>query len=231
MFYILNIPFDINQIKAGTAFACVIKYWNIVFKNIVYTANAFNFQALLGNNFGTVSTESLIVSIIFIVFMLALVAFGYFKFKNRMNLLLLGTAFINMAYMFGNNMVPAVMAISLALMLIYAIMNKEKRIYFMFIAYAVLSFVNISIGELLYEYTSTGIYQIAYETATIYVFSAFALAVTLLYIYITYDIIVSKKMRKIQPMTMSYPDWWKNSFLKVKKAYYKLRLRIGKKVA
>ena len=128
-------------------------------------------------------------------------------------------------------MVPAVMGISLALMLIYAIMNKEKRIYFMFLGYAVLSFVNISIGELLYDYTATAIYQISYETATIYVFSAFALALTLLYIYVTYDIVVSKKMRKIQPMTLTYLGWWKNSFLKVKKAYYKLRLKSSKKAA
>lgn len=228
LFYLLNLPFDINQIKGGTAFACVVKYWNMTAKNLVYTANAFNFQAILGNNFGTVSTESLIVSIIFVAFMLALVAVGYFKFKNRMNLLLLGTAFINMVYMFSNNMSPMVMSMSLALMLIYAIMNKEKRIYFAFAAFAVLSFVNVSIGELLYEYTTETIYQINYNTATIYVFSAFALAMVLYYIYIVYDIIAAKKMRKIQPMTLTYLGWWKNLFLRMKKAYYKLRIKTSK---
>lgn len=228
LFYLLNLPFDINQIKAGSAFACVVKYWNMVAKNLVYTANAFNFQALLGNNFGAVSTESLIVSIIFVAFMLALVAFGYFKFKNRMNLLLLGTAFINMVFMFSNNMTPVVMAMSLALMLIYAIMNREKRVYFAFIVFAVLTFVNVSVGELLYEYTLTANYQITYDTATAYVFSAFSLAAVLYYIYVVYDVVASKKMRKIQPMTLTYLGWWKNLFLRLKKFYYKLRVKTAK---
>lgn len=107
-------------------------------------------------------------------------------------------------------------------------MNKEKRIYFAFAAFAVLSFVNVSIGELLYEYTTETIYQINYNTATIYVFSAFALAMVLYYIYIVYDIIAAKKMRKIQPMTLTYLGWWKNLFLRMKKAYYKLRIKTSK---
>ncbi len=228
LFYALNVPFDINQIKAGQAFACVIKYWNIVAKDLSYTINAFNFQALLGNNFGSVSTESLVVSIIFVAFMLALVAVGYFKYKNRMDLVLLGTAFINMAYMFANNMSPEVMLMSLTLMLIYAIMNKEKRVFFSFVAFSVLSFVNISIGELLYSYTTKGIYYIGYTTATIYVFSAFALAMVLYYIYVVYDIVVGKKARRIQPMTLTYAGWWKNLFLRIKKWYYGLRVKTAK---
>ena len=228
LFYALNVPFDINQIEAGQAFACVIKYWNIVAKDLSYTINAFNFQALLGNNFGSVSTESLVVSIIFVAFMLALVAVGYFKYKNRMDLVLLGTAFINMAYMFANNMSPEVMLMSLTLMLIYAIMNKEKRVFFSFVAFSVLSFVNISIGELLYSYTTKGIYYIGYTTATIYVFSAFALAMVLYYIYVVYDIVVGKKARRIQPMTLTYAGWWKNLFLRIKKWYYGLRVKTAK---
>ena len=160
--------------------------------------------------------------------MLALVAVGYLKFNNRMDLILLGTAFINMVFMFANNMSPEVMLMNLALMLVYAIMNKEKRIYFAFVAFAVLSFVNVSVGELLYEYTAEGIYFIGYQTATIYVFSAFALALTLYYVYVVYDIVVTKKARKIQPMTLTYIGWWKNLFLRVKKFYYGLRVKTAK---
>ncbi len=229
LFYALNLPFDINQIQEGQFFACVVKYWNVVATELSYTMNAFNFQALLGNNFGSVSTESLVVSIIFVVFMLALVVAGYFKFKNRMDLILLATAFINMVYMFGNNMSPEVMLMNLALMLIYAIMNKEKRIFFAFVAFAVLSFVNVSIGELIYEYTAEGIYAISYDTASIYVFSAFALVMVLYYIYVVYDIIVSKKARRIQPMTLTYIGWCKNQVLRLKKFYYGLRVKTAKK--
>ncbi|MBR1746644.1 MAG: hypothetical protein IJ735_00355 [Clostridia bacterium] len=228
LFYLLNLPFDIRSVSSGSPFVCVTNYWNAIFHNLLYTRNAFNFQALLGNNFGEVTNESLIVTIVFVVFMLALVGFGYFKNKNRMNLLLLGTAFINMYYMFANNMTPEVMAMSLALMLIYAIMAKDRRIYFAFVCYAAISFVNLSIGELLYAYTTTGIYRIAYDTATIYVFSALALLVTLLYIYFTYEAVVSKNVKKIQPMPMNYLNWCKSVLLKVRRSYYKLRNRRAK---
>ena len=103
LFYLLNLPFDVNAVSSGVPFVCVTKYWDGIFGNLLYTKNAFNFQALLGNNFGSVTNESLIVTIVFVVFMLALVGFGYFRYKNRLNLLLLGTAFINMYFMFANN--------------------------------------------------------------------------------------------------------------------------------
>ena len=223
LFYVLNLPFDFNAVSSGAPFVCVTNYWNGIFGNLLYTKNAFNFQALLGNNFGSVTNESLIVTIVFVVFMLGLVGFGYFRYKNRMNLLLLGTAFINMYFMFANNITPEVMAMSLALMLIYAIMTKDRRIYFAFVGYAALTYVNLSVGELLYTYDSFANYMITYDTATIYVFSAFALVLTLLYVYFTYEVVVSKNVKKIQPMPMNYIDWWKGVLLKARKAYYKFR--------
>lgn len=223
LFYLLGLPFDIHAVSSGTPFATYSNYWHDVVSDLLYTKNAFNFQALLGNNFGEVTKESLIVTIVFVVFMLALVGFGYFKYKNRMNLLLLGTAFLNMFFIFANNITPEVIAISLALMLIYSIMAKDRRIYFAFVIYAALAFVNLSVGELLYPYTESFIYQISYSTATIYVFSAFMLVITLLYIYFTYEAVVSKNVKKILPMPMNYIAWWKTVILKARKNYYKFR--------
>ena len=57
---------------------------------------------------------------------------------------------------------------------------------------------------------------------------AFALALTLYYVYVVYDIVVTKKARKIQPMTLTYLGWWKNLFLRVKKFYYGLRVKTAK---
>lgn len=227
IFYLANLPFTINAVKSGSFFACVSNYWNLVFKNPIYTKNAYNFQGLLGNNFAEVSTESLIVTIIFVVFLLALVGFAYFKFKNRMDLLLLTTAFINMFFVFGNNMSPTTIYLSLALMLIYAFINKEKRIFFSFAAFATLMFVNVSVAELITSYTGKSIGVIV-TNATTYVFGAFYLLIALYYVYIVYDIIVTKKVRRIQPMTLTYLGWWKNLFLRIKKGYYKLRIKVAK---
>lgn len=228
LFYALNAPFDYNQIRAGKPFACVTNYWNMVFKDMKYTMNAFNFQAVLKNNFENVSDASLIVSVIFALFILTLVGIGYFKSKNRMNLTLLTTAYLNMMFSFSNCMKPQFPAISLALMLVYAVANEERRVYFSFAALSLLTFVNVAVGETLYEYAAAEIFRISYDTATIYVFGSFALVFALYYLYISYDIVASRKMSKIPPMALTYGGWWRNLFLRAKKSYYGLRKRMVK---
>ncbi|NCA92740.1 hypothetical protein EOM82_05755 [bacterium] len=227
VFYLASLPFTINAIKSGTFFAPFINYWNMVFKGALYTRNAFNFQGILSNNFAEVSTESLIVTIIFVVFILFLVGFGYFKFKNRMNLMLLASAYFNMFFIFGNNMTPVAIYTSLALMLTYSIINKEKRVFFSFMCFATLMFVNVAVGELLVPYTSSAS-PIIPTNAVTYVFGALYLLIVLYYVYIVYDIVVSRKVRRIQAMTLTYGNWWKNVFLRIKKSYYKLRIKVSK---
>jgi Gpi18-like mannosyltransferase len=227
LFYLTNLPFTVNTIKT-TPFIAFTNYWNLLWKNLVYTNNAFNFQALLGNNFALVTIESLIVSIVFVVFIFAIVGIGYFKSKNRLDLMLMASLCMNMMFIFGNNMKPASMYFSLALMLIYAIMNKEKRVYFCFVMFAALMFVNISYMELLNSYTLTLEPQMATKNVVMYIFSSLYLVVTLLYIYVVYDLVAVKKARRIQPMTLTYLGWWKNLYLRAKKWYYKQRIKQAK---
>ena len=115
MFYLVTLPFAFQEIKEGSAFAAVIDYYEAVFvDNNVYTANAFNFQAMLKNNFETVTTESLFITILFDVFVIALVAAGYFKNKNRMELTLLGALLVCMLFTFTNGMTPVTMYMAFA---------------------------------------------------------------------------------------------------------------------
>ena len=227
VFYAINVPFDISVIGSGHAFNCFERAWAELYKT-VYTQNAFNFQMLLGNNFGSVSMASMIVSIIFTLFLLALIGVAYFKFKNRMNLLLMGTAFINMMFVFGNNMNPTSMYISLALMLIYAILNKEKRIFFGFVLFATLMFINVAYAELFVSYTQNGI-GIIHANAVTYIFSILELLSVLYNLYIVYDIVVTRKVKKIQPMSLGYGAWISNTGKRIKKSYYKLRIKLQRK--
>ena len=228
VFYALNAPIDINYINDGKVFYCFEKTWAELYSGAVYVRNAFNFQSLLGNNFAAISTASVVVTAIFIVFLLTLIGLAYFKFKNRMNLVLMATAFINMLFVFGNNMNPISMYISLALMLIYAIINKEKRIYFSFVVFAVLMFINVSYSELFIEYTSSAIGTIG-KDPVMYVFSAINLIMVLYYIYIVYDIVVSRKVRKILPMQLTYSQWLSNLGRRIKKGYYKTIIKLQRK--
>lgn len=140
----------------------------------------------------------------------------------------MATAFINMLFVFGNNMNPISMYISLALMLIYAIINKEKRIYFSFVVFAVLMFINVSYSELFIEYTSSAIGTIG-KDPVMYVFSAINLIMVLYYIYIVYDIVVSRKVRKILPMQLTYSQWLSNLGRRIKKGYYKTIIKLQRK--
>lgn len=228
VFYAINVPFDINFIKDGQPFYCFSKAWGELYVSQTYAANAFNFQTILGNNFEKLGTPSIVVTIIFILFMLTLVGVAYFKNKNRMDLVLMATAFINMMFVFCNNMNPLSMYISLALMLIYAIMNKEKRIYFSFIVFAIMMFINVSYVEFFAGYTATTM-GIVSRNALVYVFGIFEIIFALYYIYVVYDIVVSKKVRKIKPMSLKYSEWIDNTSKRIKKAYYKLLIKLQKK--
>ena len=224
LYYTISVPFAINYIKDGKAFYWFTYAWDELYTGSVYTINAFNFQAMLGNNMVEVTTSSLVVTIIFILFMLGLAGFAYFKFKNRMNLILLATAFINMMFVFANDMNPMSMYISLILMLMYAIMNKEKRIFFCFVAFATLLFINVSYVDLMLSFTASNAPVWTKNPAVMYVFSSFEIIFALFYVYIVYDIVVSRKVLKITPMTMTFVDSIKNFFLRIAKKYYKFKL-------
>ena len=113
-------------------------------------------------------------------------------------------------------------------MLIYAIINKEKRIYFSFVVFAVLMFINVSYSELFIEYTSSAIGTIG-KDPVMYVFSAINLIMVLYYIYIVYDIVVSRKVRKILPMQLTYSQWLSNLGRRIKKGYYKTIIKLQRK--
>ncbi|MFW5780898.1 MAG: hypothetical protein ACOCWI_05550, partial [Bacillota bacterium] len=121
LFYALNTPFYLLEIQDGSPFIAVTQYFNSLFvDNNFYTMNAFNFQALLGNNFEVITTESLFITILFVVFILGLVAAGYFRNKNRMELLLLGALSIVMMFTFTNRMTPITMYMAIPMMFLYA---------------------------------------------------------------------------------------------------------------
>ena len=224
VYYALSVPFAINNIQGGKAFYWFEYAWDELYKGALYTVNAFNFQAILGNNMTEITTSSLVVTIIFILFMLGLAGFAYFKFKNRMNLILLATTFINMMFVFANDMKPMSMFISLILMLMYAVMNKEKRIFFCFVAFAAMMFINVSYVELLVPFTASSAPVWAGNPAVMYVFGSFEMLFALYYVYIVYDIVVSRKVRKISPLNMTFVASVKNFFLRIEKKYYKFKM-------
>lgn len=227
--YALTAPFNLLDIQAGKPFAAVTDYYNSVFvANKVYTANAFNFQAMLKNNFEVITTESVFITILFIVFIIALVAAGYFKNRNRLELVLLSALLMTMLYTFTNRMTPVSMYMALPLMFIYAAMQKEKRVYFTFIAYAALMFINASYVYMVAGYSASGIEQLTYDNAMMYVFGAFSVLLNIYFIYVVYDIVVTRKAAVIKPMEKTYIAAVKMTGLRIKKFFYKIKAKFSK---
>lgn len=230
LYYAITVPFNYLDIKDGKAFDAVTKYYNaIVTENNYYTANAFNFQALLKNNFAEVSTESTFITILFDVFVFALIGAAYFKNKYRMELPLLASFLIAIMFTFTNKMTPVSMFIAIPLMFIYAGMEKEKRVYFIAILYSALIFVNMSYIYMVTGYTADGWTQLGYDgNAMLYVFGAFNLLLALYFAYVVYDIAASRKASRIKPLEVTYATWVKSTGYRIKSAFANLKSSIKK---
>lgn len=229
VYYAITVPFNYVDIKGGSAFACVTDYWNAIIKNNnVYSMNAFNFQGLLGNNFAEVTTASTFITIIFDCFVIALVGVGYFKNKNRLDLTILGALLVVMLFSFTNRMTPVSMFVALALMLIYAGMTKDKRVYFCAIMYAALMFVNAGYIYMMTTYTTAGWAHLGYETAMMYVFGAFNLVLTLYFAYVCYDAVAARKIAKIKPMAVTYLVWVQTVGYRIKENFKRFKMAFKK---
>jgi len=115
---------------------------------------------------------------------------------------------------------------ALPLMFIYAAMNKEKRVYWTTILYALLMFINASYVYMVAGYTTMGIERLSYDgNALMYVFGAFNVLLTAYFIYVVYDIIASRKASRIKPLEITYLDSLRLTARKTRKFFRKLVTR------
>lgn len=194
VFYLISLPFVYNEVAGGDFFACVTKYVDTLKHGQVYTANAFNFQAMLGNNFKTVTVQSIIVTVIYIAFIVGVLGYAYYRSRNRIDLTLIAAICVIAFWTFGNNMDHNSLYIALPLMFIVAVLLKETRLYVAFTAYAALAFVNASYVYLVAGYTTDGVVQVSNDTtAVMYVFGSFALLAVIYFIIVAYDVMINRK--------------------------------------
>lgn len=216
VFYLLSLPFVFNEVAAGNAFSAFNRYIDTVEGAGVYSANAFNFQGLLGNNFEAVGVQSIFVTILYVLFVVVLLAIAYFRNRNRINLTLIAASSVIALWVFGNSMTPDAIFLALPLLFIATAMLKDKRLYAAFIIYAVLSYINISYVALVTGYDETGVLAISYEsTAVMYVFGAFNMVAVVYYIVVAYDVLVNNRSAEQRAMNLSYLDHLKYNALKV----------------
>ncbi len=209
LFYLISLPFTVG-LKAqgiGSTISCYQLYFDAILGDKMYVYNAFNFQALLGNNMETITTASLVIGIIYIVFVIALAALAYFKSPNTLDLMLVAAAYLSLVYMFGNRMQATYIYVAIALLYLYGLVSMDKRVLFSAVLYSIFAFVNFAYLYLLVDY-SAGAPQIAYTDGVMYTFSVFNLLLTLYIAYLAYDICIENRTIPMAPLKISWVSMW-----------------------
>lgn len=208
LFWLLSLPFVYRDVADGNAMACFPRYYNSFIGSTVYSNNAFNFQTLLGNNLGEISSASLVIGIIFAVFALVLAVVAYLKSPNRLDLMLVASAFVLVVYEFGNRMSPEILLSVIPILYLYSLISKDKRVYFITATFAVLSFVNMAYVYGILPYTASSAPSIVYSDGLAYTFAAFQLIATLYFVYLVYDITIEQKTLVMRPMEVTWLALW-----------------------
>ena len=228
-FYLISLPFVFNEVAQGNAMIAFEKFVEVLKMSSSYTENAFNFQAMLGNNFMEITTQSTFITILFIAFIVAILAVAYIRNRNRLDLTLIAVAFIVLMWTFANKMNETTMFIALPLLFIVAALLKETRLYIAFVVYAAIVFTNTSYVYLVAGYSAAGIANISNETtAVMYVMGSFALLAVIYFIIVAYDILVSKKAVTHYEMALPYGQYvklvTKNVFIAMRNARAKTKV-------
>ncbi len=215
-FYLISLPFVFNDVADGNAFAGFERFIQTLEGQKVYTANAFNFQGLLSNNFKVVGIQSIFVTILYIAFVVVILAVAYYRSRNRIDLTLVAATCILAFWTFANNMSYYSLYISLPLLFIVTALVKDVRLFIAFVAYAILAFVNAAYVYLVAGYTTTGVVAVSNETtAIVYVMGSLSLVAAVYYIVVAYDILINKKAVEHAAITIPYFEYVKYAALKV----------------
>jgi len=204
LFYLITLPFFIHQIGDGDAFIAFDKYIATVKGLNVYSANAFNFQGLIGNNFKAVTNESTFVTVLFVLFIVALFVISYVRSKNRLHLVMLASGFAIVYWMFCNNLSSTTLFLALPLMFIYAALVKDKRMYVGFALYAASVFVNAAYVLMVGGYSSAGINELSYDSSMTYVFGALNVLLIIYFVIVGYDSVVNNKSSEFLVLRVPY---------------------------
>ena len=210
LFYLISLPFVFNEVAAGDAFVAFDKYIATVKGASVYSANAFNFQGLLGHNFAEVGVQSVVATIIFIVFVVVVLGIAYFRTRNRIDLTLIAASSVLALWTFANNMKPASIYIALPLMFVVAALLRETRLYIAFALYSAFAFVNNAYVYMVTGYDANGVLAVSYDTTAImYVFGAFSLVLAIYFMVVAFDVLVSKRAVDHVVIPVPYLDYVK----------------------
>ena len=138
--------------------------------------------------------QSVVATVIFIVFVVVVLGVAYFRTRNRIDLTLIAASSVLALWTFANNMRPNSIYLALPLMFIVAALLRETRLYIAFALYSAFAFVNNAYVYMVTGYDDSGVLAISYDTTAImYVFGAFSLVLAIYFMVVAFDVLVSKR--------------------------------------
>jgi Gpi18-like mannosyltransferase len=170
--------------------------------------DAFNFYSMINVNAVTYTNGQAALDIIIAVSILVAGIALYFKKKNRADIMLIAAFTITAMFMFTLGMQSFSMIFALALLLIYAVTANEKRVYFIFSAFALLTVINIAfvlnadglIGGSLLHKPFAGTYFSLIRPGLSITVSCINMLMTVYFGYVVYDITYKGGMKNILPL-------------------------------
>ena len=214
-FYFLTLQLSIFFAKNNLPMIIFTRYYDVLGAHATACINNFSIYALMGLNNIDASKGTFIISIIFVVMIWAFAIYCYVASKNRLNLIMLSafTLLATSSFAVNQTTVPAVAGV--ALLLLYAMISRDRRIYYLLTGYATLNAMNlftiIDISGLFTEAFNRYELFKAFDWAQI-LGSVVMIILDIVFMFVAFDICIDGRRKEIQPLYDSDIDEAKSSF-------------------
>lgn len=202
LIFLLSLPFTINYVSDGNVFIVFKKIMAEFAGNIAVSNSAFGLYGMFGLG-GAVSTlaSKVITGIIMVIF-LSIGAWGYLMHKNRLDLILLSALSMILYSVFGIGARIEMMIMGIVLLMLYAFLREDRRVFGAFNIYAVLSFINI--GAILFTsnvFLDANEYTALAGNNWLYILGSILTVFNTIYLLvITYFILFKDKLQYVTPI-------------------------------
>ena len=203
-FWLISLPLTINFVGEGRVFYIWEEYFGYIATGIHYFArDNFGLYSLVGLSWSTgVRTLSIIMNLVFAILVFVFTILMYLKERSRVNLLLLAGLTIIAGYTFGIDMSPTVLIVGLALLLAYAVISNDWRVYLCFAIFGALSFANVSavltVSGVFVPFALGGLQYLNVGGVFSVIWSALQIGAFFFLVYVTYDICINGRMKQIE---------------------------------
>ena len=180
-----------------------VRYYDVLATDAVACFNTFNLFAIMGLNNQTASQATFIVSIIFVALVWAFSIYSYVAKRNRLNLLLAGAFTYISVGAFAVNQTRAMAVIGAGLLIAYAMLSRDKRVYFISGGMFTLNAMNIfSLYDMAgYFGSNPNRYELYAKFDWVQVLGSVLMVILVIALmFVAYDICSQVRRKEIQPL-------------------------------